>query len=290
MNRGRGQNTAPAGGYTIVETLIFLAVSAAMFVAAMLLIAGQQSRAEFVNVVRDFETRLVDISNDISTGYYQSTPGLLCHDTSSGPDFTSGAGELGAHKGCMFIGKVIKFGSIIDGDKSKYAVLGMAGNTTTTVGGSIPVASLGQSLPRVIQNASAYELVSFGHGATIEKVTYNNGSDANAHAIGFFTTFQGSSLRKDSGSRQTTILPYPSVVFSDQSTTTVNKLNNISASVTGTNYDSLSLMNPSGGVTICIKSGGIKQYALVKLGVAGSNNSTVISEIKSYTSDANICL
>ena len=40
MNRGKGQVTSRLGGYTIVETLIFLAVSAAIFFAAMQLIGG----------------------------------------------------------------------------------------------------------------------------------------------------------------------------------------------------------------------------------------------------------
>lgn len=295
MNRGRGQHKAPLGGYTIVETLIFLAVSAALFVAAMFLIGGQQNKAQFVNVVRDFETRLTDIANDVSTGYYETVPGMKCEFGPQGPTFLATGGDLGTNKGCIFVGKVVKFGSIYPTvESSKYTVLTMAGNRTTTLNGPTAVSSIGESLPKVIALPLpdiTFETVNFGYGATIERVTYNNGSDA-AGAIGFFTTFQGSPLKKDSGSRQVTTLPYNSVVFGDNATNTQNKLNNImSVPIIGTDYSSSSLpTNPSGGVTVCIRSGGTKQYALIKLGVGGSNSTTVVSEIKSYSSDADICL
>ncbi len=68
MNRGNRST-----GYTIVETMIFLAVSSLMFISAMILINGRQSRAEFIQAVRVFEANLRDVANDVSTGYYANT-------------------------------------------------------------------------------------------------------------------------------------------------------------------------------------------------------------------------
>ena len=69
MNRGEARR----GGYTIVETLIFLAVSALLFVSTIILISGRQAKAQFTNSVRDLVSDITDVANDVANGYYQTS-------------------------------------------------------------------------------------------------------------------------------------------------------------------------------------------------------------------------
>ncbi|MBI3624088.1 hypothetical protein HY218_00480, partial [Candidatus Saccharibacteria bacterium] len=62
----RGGN--PGNGFTIVESMIFLAVTGTLMLVAFLMINGKQAQAQFATGVRDFNSKIEDIINDISTG------------------------------------------------------------------------------------------------------------------------------------------------------------------------------------------------------------------------------
>ena len=62
-------------GFTIVETMIVLAVSGALFTSAIFFIGGRQQKAEFTASVRNFETSINDIANDVSDGYFADNAG-----------------------------------------------------------------------------------------------------------------------------------------------------------------------------------------------------------------------
>ncbi len=65
-------------GYTIIETLIFIAVSGMMFMSAVILVGGRQQEVEFSQGVRDLENKLKDTLNDVSTGYFPANNSLNC--------------------------------------------------------------------------------------------------------------------------------------------------------------------------------------------------------------------
>lgn len=282
MNRGKDPSGFRAGGYTIVETLIFLAVSSAMFFAAMALISGQTNKAQFVTVVRDFESKLTAIANDVSTGYYQNNADFSCTDGNTGPnvDFSSGE-DQGTNDACIFVGTVVKFGE--GTDREKFAQFAMAG--LRTLGGT-NVTSLNDAMPTVITNITHTRSIStnsVGYGATIQCLGVGNKcvspSDTAPAAIGFFTKFVGTSPGGGNGI-QTDLFPYPAVVsLKDPVASAITKINLPTDYVTG--------LNPTGGITICLKSGGTSQYALVHIGGAG-NSLTISSEIKGI-SGGNLC-
>lgn len=283
MNRGKNPTGVRAGGYTIVETLIFLATTSAMFVVAMLLVSGQQNKAQFVNVVRDFESKLTDIANDVSTGYYQNNADFRCEVNGSGPNpvFDGNSNKQGANEKCIFVGTVVKFGQ--GNDREKFTQFAMAGLRTS---GGVNVTSVAAANPKVIGDVTHTGSIitsSVGYGATIQCLGGGNGcapSDTTRAAVGFFTKFVGTSLGGGNGI-QTDLFPYPAaVLLNDPVSDAIFKINSTSDYVTG--------LNPAGGITICLKSGGTSQYALVHIG-GGGNNLTISSEIKGYTGDTPSC-
>lgn len=266
--------THDAHGYTIVETLIFLAVSAALFVSAMMLMNGQQGRAEFTNAVKDFETRLIDLANDVSTGYYPTTGNIRCTAPSSGGNLniTEGNVEQGKNRDCVFAGRIIKFGSGSAGSERE-------GYEIYTAAGLRSAFTLQDARPKVINVNNSVETATFGSGMTVERVRYGAGTDSGA--IGFFTNFLGEASSAG-GTNLVSTVAYNSVNFTDNTDSAVARIDNI------TNYAPTTL-NPSGGFTICLKSGGTKQYALVRLGGQNGGPLTVSSEVKSYSGATPSC-
>jgi type II secretory pathway pseudopilin PulG len=285
MNRCKELGPARSSGYTIVETLIFLAVSSAMFVAAMLLISGQQNKAQFVNAVRDFETQLTDVANNVSTGYYSNPSNLTCAvDGSNNPLPTVSATATdtqGTNGKCIFAGIVLKLGDGSDSDS--YSKVTMAGARLRTDGKDVQ--SLAEANPVAVDpSLSTKKLL---YGARIQCIKRDSGpctSTQNA-AIGFFTKLAGSVTEpqgKDNTIR-TDLIPYPTVSVSDAA----NNMYKISATPTGgANYSTTSpglastgVINPQ-SLDICILSGGTSQYALIHIRGAVAGSLSITTEIK----------
>jgi type II secretory pathway pseudopilin PulG len=282
MNRGADSQKSKAGGFTIIETLIFLAVSGLMLVMALMFISGKQARQQFQSSVRDFESRLTDIANDVSSGYYQNGEEIACLVNSSGEPYFPSAQPtkpLGSNTPCIFVGTVVK---LANGDSSsgreQMIQYTMAG--TRTAGGK-DVTTLDQANPRVINRGDNYSIKSIGGGISVQCVGVGSSCSSTSTdntAIGFFTTFQGSDPSEDSRALQTDVVSYGNKIsLADALGTTRLVLNETDSSI---DYQTLE-HNPQ--LTICLLSGGSKQYALVRIGGNSSSSQTITSEIKSFS-------
>lgn len=96
-------------GYTIVEVMIFLAISGALFVSASALISGRQERTMFQQSVNTTSQTLEDILNDVSTGYYPSNNDFKCTNSGGSPTLSVGGSQQGTNQGCIFSGKLLSF-------------------------------------------------------------------------------------------------------------------------------------------------------------------------------------
>lgn len=187
-------------GYTIVEVIIVLAVSSALLTSALLAFNGQAGRTEFATTVRDFDSRLQDIINDVSTGYYPNNGKIVCTSmpgpgggitiTTSGP-----AVELGTNGDCIFLGKVILFTP--NGKSSKFQVFTVAGRRLKDL--SIPATQLSEVKPQLIERGrtqqTSYpevsETVDLGGSIKFTTVNYSETTTPPSNlsfAIGFFST------------------------------------------------------------------------------------------------------
>jgi len=276
MNRGR-QRSFSIGGYTVVETLIFLAVSSFIFISAVMLISGRQARTQFQTGVRTFETQLADIANDVATGYYQN-PSVTsgCSGTGGVLSFSGANPGLGENLDCIFIGTVVKFGD--GGNNEKFTQFTMAGLRQS---GGDNVTSLGQAKPTVLDNnAGAFETKDIGSAIRVACISVGSGpctdGDTQNAAIGFFTTFEGATLTgAGGGAVQADVINYGAAV------TTAQTASNAAVEINKPAHYVSPTLNPR--ITICL-IGGSNQYALVRLGGNASSSLAVTSEIKEGTS------
>jgi type II secretory pathway pseudopilin PulG len=116
----------PQSGYTIIEVMIFLLVSAALLSSVVVMISGRSERTRFTQSVENVERRFQDILNDVSTGYYPSTGNFVCQANSGGGiGFSGGTAEQGTNRDCVFLGKAIWFGSSSTTNYSAYTMVGL---------------------------------------------------------------------------------------------------------------------------------------------------------------------
>lgn len=288
-------------GYTIIETMIFLAVSAAMFMSAMALISGRQNKTEFNSAIRDFESSMNDIANDVSSGYYANATStatkIKCSVTAGNLTVTAldSTDNQGKNFGCIFIGKALQFSP--DGDREKFNVITLVGRQydggVVTNGDS---QNIDESLVRAVAPASdvmstpdATSKTRIGGGVTAECVLYasalvppNDPPCTNPlpasikliDTVAFITKFHDLDFNGDqeSGSSQVDLRVKLGGSGMDRSLSDVaTSLNSYTVGTT---------LIPTGGVFVCLQSNGTRQYALVSLGgsnTAFSTNTKVFS-------------
>ena len=251
----------PGNGFTIVEVLIVLAVTGLLFVSAATVISGKQNQTAFNQAIQQIEGQIQQTMNEVSTGYYPNAANFQCSASAGGPTIVAGANSQGTNSGCIFVGKVMQF-KVANTNPEQFETYAVAG--LQQQGGSGPdVQSLLDAKPTVVPTSSvAGRLQS---GLTTVRMTYKNGGpDVPIGAVAFTSSFatysQGSIV---SGSQQLNVVPViPKVGNPGLGGTIAQGTQDINTDLV--NADSL--INPSGGVSICFKSGGTNQSALITIG------------------------
>lgn len=265
MNRVRSQT----GGYTIVETLIFLAVSSVIAMGALLLMGGQQRKTEFSQSVRETELIIQDIMNDVSTGNFPSPSDVTCTPTGPGgaPRVEVGAGEQGTNQACTLIGRVLQFqpSSGTNADYRTFSVAGLTGNINNIT------SSLSEARPTLITQTSLTTRIPYG--SEIRSISAPGlAGCTNPYAIAFITNFadyDSGTLVLESNARNVDVFPLCGVgPGADEAAvqTATSSLSSPSA-----------FKNPSGGIQICLDDGG-SQRGLIIVGGQGRQFTTT-SEI-----------
>lgn len=106
-------------GYTIVEVLIFMAVSGLMFVMAVVFVNGKQSSVEFRQGIYEVNSELRNVINEVSDGRsdalsFGTTTNCTASAGGGAPQIkntlSKEQGTNGGVNGCIFLGKVVQFG------------------------------------------------------------------------------------------------------------------------------------------------------------------------------------
>jgi type II secretory pathway pseudopilin PulG len=247
-------------GYTIVEVLIFLAVSSALLASALLLVSGQQQKQQFTQAVREADSKIQDVINDFSTGIFPNINfSCTADNTGSSPTIVyTGTEAQGTRAGCTFIGKVIQFAPQAISNNEGYNIITVVGRQYKKQPQSSGlIENIIEAKPRVLRGGSV-EPGTFGYGLRVEKVTVDvGGAPTNVGAIGFFASFASDAAGFEGGKQTTQLVALGNTSIGTPLTAIVTAVEAIGSG--GTIYTNLP-------VTICFRSGGTDQHGIILIG------------------------
>lgn len=205
-----------AGGYTVLEVMIFLAISAFLLIFTIPAISGQQSRTYFTQGVRDLDSKLQDVINDVSTGYFDNSSRLACNINGAGtPVLSAGPSNVGTNQDCMLIGKIIHastHANVAPPPNESISIYSVVGARTTRVAGQpVTITSLLNTQP--ITSNQLQEVYPLKNGIKIVQSSSRQflGDALHFHhqALGIFTNFNGDTgTIGATGQRTQNLVPY----------------------------------------------------------------------------------
>jgi type II secretory pathway pseudopilin PulG len=137
-------------GFTIVETMIVLAVTSALFISVAVVIGGRQSKTQFTTAINSLQQQVQQIINEASNGYFPNSGGFSCVSAGTKLSFTTVVPtSQGTNSGCIFVGKAIQFGLGGGASAYQYGVLPLAGYQYIA-GSTDPVTTVAQARVRAV--------------------------------------------------------------------------------------------------------------------------------------------
>lgn len=237
------------GGYTLIEVLIVLTVSSALFSAVALTFSGKQAKNESTQAARDLESLLQSTSNNVFNANYPT--GVVCTLTGPGgsPSVAlSGGTQGGTNKGCIFIGKII---SLREQSAQIASVVGRQFQPSTTV----DIENITQSMARVV-TVTGVDDYTYPYGTRVLKAETAGGTPVALGNIAYVYELGGASSSNNpiSGGRTVNLYRVGGTVASPLALGSVTQANFVLASE---------------GIRICLSAGNGEVNELL---VGGNNN------------------
>jgi type II secretory pathway pseudopilin PulG len=260
-------------GFTIIETILVLTVSSGLLVAAATIINGRQAATQFSQGIQQVAAELQQNMNDVSNGYYKNDGSIQCTQGIGGPILKTVATNQGTNKDCVYLGKVLQFAVGTSTDTyNSYTVVGLSSGITT----------LASAKPRLVAQTTAeaaapppqvpdvFEAHTMPFGLTAINMYYGTNPAANiVGAVGFIAHVGSAGT-----TGQVDVAAIPGTLLGMQKGAAVAAINTHLSTLP------VAAVNPSGGVHICLQSGGTKQSALLTIG-GGGKQLTVDFSVKS---------
>jgi type II secretory pathway pseudopilin PulG len=261
----RQQVRRNSDGFTIIEVMIFLTISVAVFATAVLTINSQNRRTAFAQAARDVELQLQDVFNDVENGFYPSSNNFSCSYSGDNPNITGAdPKQQGTNEACIFVGKAVQFGR--NGDKDVLA-------TSTIVGKRLDdgeeVTRIQDTAPTLLEafpvaNKDVYQINS---DVEIEGLFYNHPT------LGSFIRFAGMAVisgfaEQEGGTLQSGIVRTslsPLGLFQDAGSNDSEFLAYIN-NMTGQSFEA--------GVVLCLQEKGGGRKAEINIGVESQRLAT----------------
>lgn len=278
MKVGVGSWSAPvkrvklSNGFTIVETMVVLAVTGALFVAIAASLTGRQNAAEFTRAIQSVQSQLQQIIDQVPAGNFPDQQ-IQCTSGGGSLVFSTG-GNQGTNSQCIFLGKVIQFQVHGTGGNSaeQYQVYTIAGlNTQGTA--AAPFAAAKPTVVQVGGNYAAYSTaVSLEYGLS---AVWMKSQGQPIGAVGFLMEpgiAGNTGTGYSSGAQQVDLVPIRTTSLNQDLSTGVAEIQDNTASAGGlqdANLLTSGPINPSGGVQICFASGTTNQSGLITIGSIG---------------------
>lgn len=253
------------GGFTVIEVLIVLGVSATLFVSAAIMIAGRQNQTAFNQAIREVQSQIQQVVNEVSTGYFPDT-NFDCTASGSGPVLsTVSSGGQGTKTGCIFLGKAIQFRVGLS-DPEQFRVYTLAGLQKNSTGQE--VSTYAEAQPKVVgktdlfpSNPDISTTSTLQNGLSVYEM-YNlniaGTTKTNVSVVAFVNSLAAyNSGSIVSGSQQVNIVPVRNTWLGGRPEGIGDAIN--------VNF-AISQPNPTRGVNICFVSGTTDQSGLITIG------------------------
>jgi len=106
----KGGPLTESWGFTLVETMIVLAVSGTILTTALVLVNGRQDRTRFSVAIAQVQLDIQKYINEVSNGYFPDSQKFTCIATPSQITINASGTGQGQNKDCVFVGKAVQFG------------------------------------------------------------------------------------------------------------------------------------------------------------------------------------
>ncbi len=266
-------------GYTIVETMIFLAITGLLFAMIAVTFAGRRGRTTFQASARDFESNIQGIVNDTTNGYFAPTGNFSCSASAAGPSFSGASSGQGSHEDCIFIGKALHFN--VDGNQDRYNVYTVAGLRQVSPGGD-EVTDFAEAKPTVVDVGGVNKQLQVPGGSQVKSVFYNSGSNIQIDGFGVFSSFGSyASGALESGSISVNIFP-----LGDPGPSSAAAM---ASSVYNLRFGLTHPQNPGSGITICFDSTTSRQHGILKIGGSGRQFGTDLTIAENLSAGDSRC-
>lgn len=234
-------------GFTIVEVLIFLAVSSALMVSAFALISGSQNKASFTQSINDVQQQIDSVINNVANGYYSAgeTQKKCTLDVNGKPKFDStDVATRGSSADCIFLGRFIAF----ENGSDKYTVYNVAGRRQIA----------GNDVKRMIE-AKPTVIVGTEQEYTLKNgLTFKKPTQGIVNAYGFFN-----GLGESSGVSDQLNSGYQQASFFGFESSAIEPLPGYFELI----FDQQK--NPTNGYALCFNSGTTNQSGVITIGGSG---------------------
>ena len=203
--KGGRRNTPLKYGFTIIEVMIFLAVSGVTFLIAANFISGKESQTNFNQSINQINYQIRTIINDVANGNYDVPSGQYVSCSSPGQvNFVPNRPTPPNSAGCIFAGKIIEFNSnnktsfkLLTESGCQYYQPGTAACTNSTTSGIEP-----QKLSQENIYTANTQTINWSGSLYMQKVFYSLTPSSTIQSIGFFANLPGSSTNFLSSSYQ----------------------------------------------------------------------------------------
>jgi prepilin-type N-terminal cleavage/methylation domain-containing protein len=269
-------------GFTIVETLIVLAVTSVLLISALSMINGRQGRTQFSTGLREIESILRDTLNDVNNGVLPAVSNLECDlSGNSAPILRYGStgDTLAKNEKCVLAGKAIQLGNATENDI--FTTYYLAGRRLDISGDPVkdfvdlrPVAiHPANSTPANDSRVNATQASTFPWGIT---PVLNNGNPSSVAFALVYKDFRGAAVNGGSITSGNSAIGL--VLVSKASTSGLSAMTETNVVSRINSLTAASFLANNEVIPICLKSGTSDQYAIVSVSISGTGY-TVSSEI-----------
>lgn len=281
-----------AGGFTIVESMIVLGVTAILFISMATLVSGRQNHTRFQAAVVDLVSEIQTQINQVSTGYYPSLNDFSCTVSGDTIRIEELDAQLGTNSGCTYLGRAMMYGSSPGSDPDEYRIHTIVGLRRTGSGGE--PTTIREAAPRVLApgitgstynppstpDKSELKLAQFGTSIVSMRSLRGASSGGPENIAGFaivvspnqqITIDQDGSV--ESGTVIPSIIPIPRGATGTSPGVDLRTGVGLITRSLGKESPQINAESTDGPIELCFRSGTTDQSALITIGSASSTTS-----------------